>query len=50
MTITESAGNAAPAQPVLAAHASENAYLAWIQHGDGATGLRLTTTMSREIH
>jgi M6 family metalloprotease-like protein len=37
--IAESAGNAAPASPVLAADAGGRVYLAWIQHRDGRAGV-----------
>jgi hypothetical protein len=37
--IAESAGNAAPASPVLAADAAGRVYLAWIQHREGRAGV-----------
>jgi M6 family metalloprotease-like protein len=42
--IAGSAGNAAPAQPVLATDGSGHAYLAWIELRDGESSLRFAAT------
>jgi hypothetical protein len=42
--IADSAGNAAPGQPVLAVDAAGRAHLAWIQHRDGQASLWFAMT------
>jgi hypothetical protein len=42
IAVSDSAGNAAPGRPVLAAAADGNVYLAWIDHRNGEAGLRFS--------